>query len=120
MATRSSDSEVDGVDLALVNNPLLDNGDWEHDLDDLLALDFLLDRYANRINWKSIDFLLIVKSKGATLLPWPERVVADFDFFEDDLTWNTFNDFFWLLVENGSEFIPRFAFLVELLLLLIE
>ena len=84
----------------------------------MLSLDFVSDWNVDDIDWKSGEVLLVVEGEGATLLPWPEGIVEDFEVCDHSLSWVDFDDTFRLLLKDGSELVPGFALLVKLLLLL--
>jgi len=119
VTTWTSDRKIDIPDLGFISDHVWKDGEGDGDLDGLLALDFVSDWNVDNINRKSSEILLVVESERASLLPWPESVVKDFELSEDSLSWGCFNDSLGLLLEDGSELVPRFSLLVELLLLLL-
>ena len=83
LALWSSESQVELVDNVVASLKVREDGKRDRDCKGLFAFDLLFNRNVDDFDRALGEFLFIMERQVASLLPWPESLVDDFNLLDE-------------------------------------
>jgi len=106
LAFWSSESQVELVDNVFTSLKVGEDGKRDRDCKSLFAFDLLFNRNVDDFDRAFGEFLFIMEGQVASLLPWPESLIDDFNLFDKGCSWASRKDTFWFFLEDCSLIVP--------------
>jgi len=106
LAFWSSESQVELVDNVFTSLKVGEDGKRDRDCKSLFAFDLLFNRNVDDFDRAFGEFLFIMEGQVASLLPWPESLIDDFNLFNKGCSWASRKDSFWFFLEDCSLIVP--------------